>query len=71
MTTNREANVFPGVAEIRKVCKKDNWQMSQSGIKTYREMGELEENALKSGTLSQKHKEFIALGISISNSCYG
>ena len=45
--------------------------MSQSGIKTYHEMGELEENALKSGTLSQKHKELIALGISNSNSCYG
>ena len=63
--------MFPDVAEIRKARKKYNWQMSQSGIKTYRELGELEENALKGSTLSQKYKELIALGISISNSCYG
>ena len=63
--------MFPDVSEIRKTRKKYNWQMSQSGIKTYRDLGELEENALKDGALSQKFKELIALGISISNSCYG
>lgn len=63
--------MFPDVNEIRKARKKYNWQMSQSGIKTYRDLGELEENALKDGALSQKFKELIALGISISNSCYG
>ena len=45
--------------------------MSQSGIKTFREIGELEANALKDGALPQKYKELIALGISINNSCYG
>ena len=45
--------------------------MSQSGIKTFREIGELEANALKDGALQQKYKELIALGISINNSCYG
>ena len=63
--------MFPDLNEIRKTRKQYNWQMSQSGIKTYRELGELEENALKDGALSQKYKELIALGISISNSCYG
>jgi len=63
--------MFPDVSEIRKTRKKYNWQMSQSGIKTYRDLGELEENALKDGALSQKFKELIALGINISNSCYG
>ena len=45
--------------------------MYQSGIKTFREIGELEANALKDGALTQKYKELIALGISINNSCYG
>ena len=63
--------MFPDVNEIRKVRKKYNWQMYQSGISTFRAAGELEENALKDGALSQKYKELIALGISISNSCYG
>ena len=45
--------------------------MYQSGIKTFRKMGELEANALKDGKLAQKYKELIALGISINNSCYG
>ena len=45
--------------------------MVQSGIKTFRELGELETNALKDGALAQKYKELIALGISISSGCYG
>ena len=63
--------MFPNVREIREARKKYNGQMYQSGIRTYREVGELEENALKEGVLAQKYKELIALGISISNSCYG
>ena len=63
--------MFPSINEIIKTRKKYNWQMSQSGINTFREIGELEANALKDGALSQKHKELIALGISINNSCYG
>ena len=71
MTTDRQAIIFPDVAEIRKTRKKYHWQRSQSGIRTYRELGELEENTLKGGALPQKVKELIALGISISNSCFG
>ena len=63
--------MFPDVNDIRKARRQYNWQMYQCGIKTYREVGELEENALKDGVLAQKYKELIALGISISNGCYG
>ncbi|MGD9200233.1 MAG: hypothetical protein PVI26_01610 [Chitinispirillia bacterium] len=63
--------MFPEVNEIDRIRKKYNWHMYQSGIKTFREMGELEANALKNGKLAQKYKELIALGISINNSCYG
>ena len=45
--------------------------MYQSGIKTFRGLGEVETNALKDGALAQKHKELIAFGISIGNGCYG
>lgn len=64
-------NMFPDIKEIEKIRKKYNWQMYQSGISTFREIGELEAKALKSGALAQKYKELIALGISINNSCYG
>lgn len=63
--------MFPDINEIRKTRKKYNWQMHQSGIETFRELAELETNALKDGALAQKFKELIALGISISNGCYG
>jgi hypothetical protein len=63
--------VFPDIDEIRKTRKKYNWQMYQSGIKTFRGLGEVETNALKDGALAQKHKELIAFGISIGNGCYG
>ena len=63
--------MFGDIDEIRKTRKKYNAQMLRSGIKTFREIEELEANALKDGALSQKYKELIALGISISNACYG
>ena len=63
--------MFPDIDEIRKTRKKYNWQMYQSGIKTFRELGELENDALRDGALAQKYKELIALGISISSGCYG
>ncbi|MFZ0451264.1 MAG: carboxymuconolactone decarboxylase family protein [Desulfatiglandaceae bacterium] len=63
--------MFPKIDEINKTRKKYNRQMKQSGITTFREIGELEANALRDGALNQKYKELIALGISISNSCYG
>jgi alkylhydroperoxidase/carboxymuconolactone decarboxylase family protein YurZ len=67
----KEGNMFPDINEIRKTRKRYNKQMYQSGIKTFRELGQLEANALKDGVLAQKYKELIALGISISNGCYG
>ena len=63
--------MFPDINEIRKTRKIYNGKMLQSGIKTFRELGELETNALKDGALAQKYKELIALGISIGQACYG
>jgi len=63
--------MFPNINEIKKKRKNYNLQMSQSGIDTFREIGQVEANALKDGALAQKYKELIALGISISNKCYG
>jgi len=63
--------MFPDIDEIRKIRKKYNWQMIQSGVNTFREMGAVEADALKNGALDQKYKELIALGISISKACYG
>jgi alkylhydroperoxidase/carboxymuconolactone decarboxylase family protein YurZ len=57
--------------ETRKLRQKYNLQMQKSGIKTFQDMDRIEMEALKSGDLSQKYKELIALGISISNACYG
>jgi hypothetical protein len=42
-----------------------------SGISTFRKFEELEADALKDGALSRKYKELIALGISITQKCYG
>jgi alkylhydroperoxidase/carboxymuconolactone decarboxylase family protein YurZ len=63
--------MFPDIDEIRRTRKKFNWQMYQSGVKAFREIEKIETNVLKDGALSQKYKELIALGISISNCCYG
>lgn len=57
--------------EIRKIRKKYDLIMSRSGISAFEELERLEANALKPGALDRKHKELIALGISISQSCYG
>jgi hypothetical protein len=63
--------MFPNINEIRKIRKKYNGQMYKSGIKTFSELGELENNALADGALARKYKELIALGVSIGNACYG
>jgi hypothetical protein len=68
---NKEVAMFPDIDEIRRERKRYNWKMRQSGIKTFRDAGALEEGALKSGALAQVYKELIALGISINNGCYG
>ncbi|MBU1182385.1 MAG: hypothetical protein ABIJ52_18750 [Pseudomonadota bacterium] len=63
--------MFNDTDEIRKLRQKYNLQMQQSGIKTFQDMSRIETDALEGGVLSQKYKELIALGISISNACYG
>jgi alkylhydroperoxidase/carboxymuconolactone decarboxylase family protein YurZ len=63
--------MFIDTDETRKLRQNYNLQMQTSGIKTFQDMDRIEMEALKSGDLSQKYKELIALGISISNACYG
>lgn len=63
--------MFDEIDQIRKTRKKYNLQMFRSGISTFREIEDLEANALRDGALAQKYKELIALGISISQACYG
>jgi hypothetical protein len=68
---DKEEMMFENVEQIRKIRKKYNAQMLQTGISTFRELEDLEANALRDGELARKHKELIALGISISHTCYG
>jgi alkylhydroperoxidase/carboxymuconolactone decarboxylase family protein YurZ len=63
--------MFDDIKQVRATRKKYNAQMFRSGISTFRELEELEANALSDGALARKHKELIALGISISQGCYG
>lgn len=63
--------MFDEINQIRKTRKKYNLQMFRSGISAFREIEDLEVNALQDGDLAQKYKELIALGISISRVCYG
>lgn len=63
--------MFIDTDETRKLRQKYNLQMQNSGIKTFQDMDGIEMNALESGELSQKYKELVALGISISKGCYG
>jgi len=63
--------MFYDSEETRKLRQKYNLQMQKSGIKTFQDMSRIEMDALEGGVLSQKYKELIALGISISKACYG
>jgi hypothetical protein len=63
--------MFDEINQIRKTRKKYDLEMFRSGISTFREIEDLEVNALQDGDLAQKYKELIALGISISRLCYG
>ena len=63
--------MFPDVDEIRRIRKEYNGKLFMSGVATFRQMAEVEGEALNSGALDQKTKELLALGISIANSCYG
>lgn len=63
--------MFHEISEIRKTRKKYNQAMFRSGIATFRKFEDLEADALKDGALSRKYKELVALGISITQKCYG
>ena len=63
--------MFINTDEIRRLRDKYQLQMQESGINTFQAMHKTEMKALESGDLSQKYKELIALGISISKACYG
>jgi hypothetical protein len=63
--------MFDEISEIRKARKKGNQAMLSSGISTFGKFEELEVDALKDGALSRKYKELVALGISITQKCYG
>jgi hypothetical protein len=63
--------MFDDIKMIRATRKKYNAQMFRSGISAFRELEELEAHALQDGALARKHKELIALGISICEGCYG
>lgn len=63
--------MFIDTDETKKLRQKYNLQMQQSGIRTFQDMDRIEMEALESGDLAKKYKERIALGISISNACYG
>jgi alkylhydroperoxidase/carboxymuconolactone decarboxylase family protein YurZ len=70
-TKSWEEAMFNEITEIRKTRKQYNQLMFRSGIGTFRKFEELEADALKDGALSRKYKELIALGISITQKCYG
>lgn len=63
--------MFKEIDEIRKDRKRFNSEMFRSGVGTFRELETFEANAFRGGALEQKHKELIALGISICRACYG
>ena len=63
--------MFEEIAEIRKARKKYNYKMFQSGVSTFHEMEQMEANVFKTGSIEQKYKELMALGISITHACYG
>jgi alkylhydroperoxidase/carboxymuconolactone decarboxylase family protein YurZ len=63
--------MFEEIGEIRRTRKTYNAEMFLSGVETFRELEEMEVNALRDGALTQKHKELIALGIATVQGCYG
>jgi alkylhydroperoxidase/carboxymuconolactone decarboxylase family protein YurZ len=69
--SHKEEMMFEDIKQIRQLRKKYNVQMLHAGISTFRELEDLEANALRDGELARKSKELIALGISISHACYG
>ncbi len=71
VTTKGEGIMFIDTEKIRELRQKYYLQMRKSGVRTFEDMDRIETAALESGSLLQKYKELIALGISISQRCYG
>ncbi len=71
VTTKGEGIMFIATEKIRELRQKYYLQMRKSGVRTFEDMDRIETAALESGSLLQKYKELIALGISISQGCYG
>ena len=63
--------MFEDVKTIRALRKTYNGKMYRSGIGFFRELQDVQARAFQDGALAQKHKELIAIGISVSNGCYG
>ena len=63
--------MFEDPAAIQAMRTQYNGKMFMSGVDTFQRMAAIEEDALKSGALSRRTKELIALGISIGKACYG
>lgn len=66
-----EAEMFDEIESIKTTRKRYNSRLFRSGIIGFREIEELESRVLRDGALAQMYKELIALGISISQGCYG
>ena len=62
--------MFDEIDDIRQTRKRLNLKMFQSGVGSFRSFEELEAGALADGELSRKHKEIIALSISVVEKCY-
>ena len=62
--------MFDEIEDIRQTRKRFNLKMFQSGIGGFRAFEEVEKAALMDGALSQKNKELIGLGISITQKCF-
>jgi AhpD family alkylhydroperoxidase len=63
--------MFDSVETIRETRKRYNGRMFTSGVATFKKFEEMEAEALADGELARKHKELIALGISIAENCLG
>jgi AhpD family alkylhydroperoxidase len=62
--------VFDDIKDIRETRKRYNHKMFGSGVPVFRAYEEAEAEALRSGALSGRYKELVALGISITEKCY-
>lgn len=66
-----ETEIFDEIETVRTIRTSYTSRLFRSGISAFREIEELEARVLRDGTLAQMYKEAIALGISISQGCYG